>query len=102
MPEPQLTKQLLRDNFRLEVSSDVISGMDVEQVGMNVRVKSGDSRSNRARDIRLPHFVTNDDDTDAGRRTICQQAKRQKHRQAKISRSGKYVLTSNLSARPNW
>ena len=55
-----ITKQLLCDNFRPEVASDVISGMNVEQVGMNVHVKFGDFRSNRFRDIRLPHFVTND------------------------------------------
>ena len=65
-----ITKQLLCKNFRQEVASDVISGVDVEQVGMNTRVKFGDSRSNRSRDIRLPHFVTNDDDNDAGRRTL--------------------------------
>ena len=38
--------------------------MDVEQAGMNARVKFGDSKSNHSRDIRLPHFVTNDDDND--------------------------------------
>ena len=52
-----VTKQLLFDNFRLEVASDVISGADVEQIGMNIGVKFGESRSNRARDIRLSHFV---------------------------------------------
>ena len=52
------TKQLLCDNFRpAAVASDVISGVDVEQVGMNARVKFGDSGSNRSRDIRLPPFV---------------------------------------------
>ena len=55
-----ITKQLLCDNFRPEAVSDVISGVDVEQGGMNVHVKFGDSRSNCSRDIRLPHFVTND------------------------------------------
>ena len=35
--------------------------MDVEKVGIVVRVKLGDSRSNRPRDILLPHFVTEDD-----------------------------------------
>ena len=29
---------------------------------MKVVVKFGDSRSNRSRNIRLPHFVTNNDD----------------------------------------
>ena len=52
-----ITNQLLCDNVRLEVASDVISGKDEEQVGMNVPVKFGDSRSNRSRDMRLPHFV---------------------------------------------
>ena len=41
------------------VVSDVISGADVGQVGMDVRVEFGYSRSNRSLDIRLPHFVTN-------------------------------------------
>ena len=31
---------------------------------MKVRVKCGDSMSNRSRDIGLSHFVTNDDDND--------------------------------------
>ena len=35
-----IAKQLLCDNFRPEVASDVISGVDVEQVGMNVHVKT--------------------------------------------------------------
>ena len=39
-----IAKQLLCDNFRPEVVSDVISGVDVEQVGMNVLVKFGDFR----------------------------------------------------------
>ena len=39
------------DNFRPEVDSDVISGVVVEATGMKVRVKSGDSRSNRSPDI---------------------------------------------------
>ena len=64
-----ITKQLLCDNFRPEAASDVISGVGVEQVGMKVRVKFGDSMSNRYRDIRLPHFVTNEDN-DVGRRTL--------------------------------
>ena len=45
------TKQLLCDKFRSEVARDVISGVDVEYVGMNVRIKFGDSRSNRFLDI---------------------------------------------------
>ena len=36
------------NNFRLEVASDVISSVVVNSTGMNVRVKLGDSRSNRS------------------------------------------------------
>ena len=50
------------DNCQTEEVSDVISGVIVDPTGMKVRVEFGDSRSNRARDIRLPHFVTNDHD----------------------------------------
>ena len=39
-----ITKQLLCDNFRPEVASDVISVVHVEQIGMHVTVKFGDSR----------------------------------------------------------
>ena len=44
------------DNCQPEVDSDVISGVVIKPV------KGSDSRSNRSRDIRVPHFVTNDDD----------------------------------------
>ena len=37
--------------------------------GTKVLVNCGHSRSNRSQDIRLPHFVTNDDDTDDKRTT---------------------------------
>ena len=57
-------------NCQPEVVSDVISGVVVEPTGAKVRVKVGDSRSNRSRDIPLPHLVTNDND--AGRRILCQ------------------------------
>ena len=53
------------DNCQPELVSDVISGAVVDLTGVKVPVKFGDSRSNRSRDIRLPHFVTNDND--AGR-----------------------------------
>ena len=45
--------------------SDVISGVIADPTSVKVPVKFGDSKSNRSRDIRLPHFVTNDDN-DAG------------------------------------
>ena len=50
---------------RPEATSDVISGANAGQVGMGAVVKFADSSSNRSRDIglRLPHLVTNDDDT---------------------------------------
>ena len=43
-------------------ANDVISGVFVDPTGLKVRVKFSDSRLNRSRDIRLPHFVTNNDD----------------------------------------
>ena len=51
-----------RDNFRLEVVSDVISNVGVEYVGIDVRAKFGVSRSNSYRDIRAAHFVMDDDE----------------------------------------
>ena len=50
------------DNFRLEVYADIVSGTVVDPTGMKAHVKFGDSMSNRSRDIRLPHFVANDND----------------------------------------
>ena len=47
----------IRDNFRPEIVSDVISGVVVELVGADVRVKFGDSRTKRSRDIRAVQFV---------------------------------------------
>ena len=38
--------------------------MVVDPTVVKVRVNFGDSRSNRSRHIRLPHFVTKDDDND--------------------------------------
>ena len=37
-----------RNNFRLEETSDVISGMAVEEVGLAVQVIYGDSMSSRS------------------------------------------------------
>ena len=37
-------------------------GVAVEQVGVDVHVKFGNSRPNRSRDIRAAHFVIDDDD----------------------------------------
>ena len=46
----------------------------VDQTGTNVRVKFGDSRSNRSGDKRAAHFVMNDD---AGGRRSSHKAERQ-------------------------
>ena len=54
-------RRVFRDNFWLEVANDVISGVAVEYVIMDVRLKLGDSRSNRSRDIRAAHFVMDDE-----------------------------------------
>ena len=47
-------------NFRPEVASHVISGEIVDPTSINVVVNFGDYRSRGSRDIRLPHFVTNE------------------------------------------
>ena len=47
-------QQLLRDNFQPVVVNDVISGADVELVGMDVRVKYGYSGSHGSGDILEP------------------------------------------------
>ena len=54
---------------RLEETSDVISGENVGQIGVGVPVQFGGSRSHRSRDIRLPFFVTNDDNDTGVRRS---------------------------------
>ena len=51
---------LFHDNFRPEVVSDVVSGPDVDQVGVDATVKFGDFRLNGSRDIGLPHVVTDE------------------------------------------
>ena len=67
------------DNCKLEGASDVISGVVIDLTGVEVRVKLGDSRSNSSRDMRLPHFVTDDERTtnDTGVRRSSHKAKRQ-------------------------
>ena len=39
-----------------------MSGENVGQISMDVPAQFGDSSSNGSRDMRLPHFVTNDND----------------------------------------
>ena len=46
------------DNFRPKVAIDVISVTVIDPTLVDFRVKCRDCRSNRARDIRLPQFVT--------------------------------------------
>ena len=45
---------------RPEIDNDVISGVAVDNVGVDVHIKFGDSRSNRFRDVRGADFVTNE------------------------------------------
>ena len=60
----ELTRHMGSDSCticcRPEVDNDVISGMTVDNVGMDVHVKFGDSRSNGFRDIRGADFVSNE------------------------------------------
>ena len=64
-------QQRLCDNFQPGVHTDVISGLVVDPMGAKVHVNVGDSRSNRSRDILLPHFVTNaNDNENDGRWTV--------------------------------
>ena len=48
------------DNCQPEVASDVISGV-VHRYEGSCKIWFKKSKSNRSQDIRLPHFVTNDD-----------------------------------------
>ena len=43
---------------RSEKGNDVISGVAIDNVGVDVSIKFGDSKSNRFRDIRGADFVT--------------------------------------------
>ena len=47
-------------NFRPEVANEVISSVAVDYVGIAVRVKFGDSRSNGSQDIWGTDFVSNE------------------------------------------
>ena len=47
----------LRDNFRFEVARVTISSVSVEDVGVDVHVKFGDSTFNHFRDIQTTHFM---------------------------------------------
>ena len=52
--------KFFRCNFRLEVDNDTISDVAVDNVGMDVNVKLGDSKSNGFRYIRGADFVSNE------------------------------------------
>ena len=45
---------------RPEIDNDVISGLAVDNVGVHVPIKFGDSRSTGFRDIRGADFVSNE------------------------------------------
>ena len=60
-----------------EVDNDVISSVAVDNAGMDVPIKLGDSRSNGFRDIRGADFVWNER-TNIGK-TYPKSEKRQKH-----------------------
>ena len=45
---------------QLEAASDVMSGVAVEEVDLDVSVKFGDSTSKRSRVMQPAHFVTDD------------------------------------------
>ena len=49
-----------RYNFRPEVDNDVIFGVDVYHVCVDVRVKFADSRLNGFKDIREAYFLSNE------------------------------------------
>ena len=59
-PSDTVFSTVFRYNFRLEVDNDVISGMAVDNVGMNVRIKFGEARLNDFRGIRGADFVSNE------------------------------------------
>ena len=50
-PSQAVFLMVFGNNFRPEVVGDVMSGVAVEYVGMDVHVKLGDSRPNRSRNI---------------------------------------------------
>ena len=50
------------DNFWSEVASDVKAATIVDYGDIDIRVKYGDSGSNRPRDIRVAHFVMDNDE----------------------------------------
>ena len=49
-------------NFRSEIDNDVIPDVAVENVGVDICVKLGDSRSNGFQNIRGADFVSNEQD----------------------------------------
>ena len=58
-----------RDNFRPEVAlaGDIIFGLATDYVSLDVRVKFGESMSNRSRIIRRTHFVMDNDERTTGK-----------------------------------
>ena len=61
-PSEVVFSTVFRYTFRSEVDSDVISGMTLDYVVVDVRVKFGYSMSNSSRDIRGADFVMKERD----------------------------------------
>ena len=69
-PSPEITpihqrwhffNSFVHNNVQPEVDSEVKSSVAIEGVSMDVRVKFGDSASNRSRGISTAHFVMDDE-----------------------------------------
>ena len=58
-----ISKVCFRYNFRPEVDNHVISDVAIACVGLDVRVKFGDSRSNGSRDIEGADFIVTNERT---------------------------------------
>ena len=56
IPSEAVVGDIFNGFSRPEVVVDVLSSVDVKRLGVDVRVKFGDSRSNSSRDIQLPHL----------------------------------------------
>ena len=59
-PSEAAKSTVFPNNFRPEVDNDVISGMAVDNVGTDVTITFGDSRSSGFPDIRGADFVSNE------------------------------------------
>ena len=73
-------------------SSDVMSGVAAGRPGVDVHVNRGDSRSNRYRDIRPPHFVTDDERRRQTTVGVAVKMADAKHCNAAVGREGAWSL----------